>query len=286
MKENLRTATLVVLSVAIAAILVVPVSRARPSFGDNPSVCHQRGSYLVSTTNSTSLQVDPGQTFQLQVHGEGPNVVVTFYSGARDNDEFTFAPAASVADGDANDANPAAGLVDATFTITAPSSGGPWQLMVLAREPSSATPDFAYLEFSVGGAVQASVPDRVFNHLNIYVGAVAIALLALGTLLYEISKERFTRTHGIMAGLSFVLTTINVAVVLPMTVQVTGSWTATTVDPSHLVHIVVGSVGMVAGIIAFITGLSGIRTKKPGYVALICWSFNFFYGLAYWGVGL
>ncbi|MFW9848572.1 MAG: hypothetical protein ACFFF4_05495 [Candidatus Thorarchaeota archaeon] len=111
-------------------------------------------------------------------------------------------------------------------------------------------------------------------HMGIILGLPAIILLGIGTLLYQISKEKYTFAHGVCAGLALILTTVNVIGILPTTALVLGS----SVDLFHLIHIIIGIIGYTFGIIAFITGISGVRTKIPGLIALISWTTVFVMG--------
>lgn len=112
-------------------------------------------------------------------------------------------------------------------------------------------------------------------HLSILLGLPALLLLYVAYGLYEISREKYTFVHGICAGLSLLLTTINIVAVLPMTSAVLGSGGA---DLFHLIHIGLGIIGYLAGIGAFLTGISGIRTKVPGLTAAVCWTIVFVMG--------
>ncbi|TFG97281.1 hypothetical protein E4H12_09010 [Candidatus Thorarchaeota archaeon] len=112
-------------------------------------------------------------------------------------------------------------------------------------------------------------------HMTIILGLPAILLLWLGTILYQISKEKYTFAHGVCAGLSLLLTTINIVTILPLTNTVLS---AGGVDIFHLIHIGLGVVGYLAGISAFLTGISGIRTKIPGLTAAVCWTIVFVMG--------
>jgi hypothetical protein len=112
-------------------------------------------------------------------------------------------------------------------------------------------------------------------HFTLFLGLPAIILLGIGTLLYEISKEKYTFHHGLCAGTALLLTTINIIGILPSTVIFLSS---SSMDLFHLVHIILGVIGYVAGLGAFVSGISGIRTKIPGYTALICWTIVFLMG--------
>jgi hypothetical protein len=138
----------------------------------------------------------------------------------------------------------------------------------------------------------------IFNHMQIYLGGAAIISLGIGTLLYEfgrsgkgsLASSKYVKVHGILAATSLVLTTINVYFIINSTgstlaslfdpARMTTLWTA--VETWHFVHIVFGITGYAFGILAALTGLSGIRTRIPGYLALLFWGFNFFHGLIQW----
>ncbi len=110
--------------------------------------------------------------------------------------------------------------------------------------------------------------------MTIILGLPAIVLLAIGTLLYQISKEKYTFAHGVCAGLSLLLTTINIIGIIPGTTAVLSS----SVDLFHFAHIIIGIIGYASGITAFVTGISGVRTKIPGLVALVSWTTVFIMG--------
>ncbi|MHA1904005.1 MAG: hypothetical protein ACXADL_07485 [Candidatus Thorarchaeota archaeon] len=112
-------------------------------------------------------------------------------------------------------------------------------------------------------------------HMTIILGLPAIILLLIGTLLYQISREKYTFAHGMCAGLSLLLTTINIVTILPMTGTVLSIGG---IDLFHLIHIILGVIGYLFGVGAFLTGISGIRTKVPGLVALVCWTVVFVMG--------
>ncbi|MFX1370020.1 MAG: hypothetical protein ACFFAY_15615 [Promethearchaeota archaeon] len=114
-------------------------------------------------------------------------------------------------------------------------------------------------------------------HMTIYLGLPAIILLGLATLLYQISKEKYTFHHGVLAGLSLILTTINIIEVLPDP-RIGIMLNNPALDIFHFIHIILGTVGYLFGILAFLTGISGIRVKWPGLTALTCWTIVFVMG--------
>ncbi len=112
-------------------------------------------------------------------------------------------------------------------------------------------------------------------HMTVILGLPALILLYTGTALYYVSKEKYTFAHGLCAGLSLLLTTINILTILPLTGTLLGAGGA---DLFHLIHIGLGTLGYISGIGAFLTGISGIRTHIPGLVAAICWTIVFAMG--------
>ncbi|MHA2351594.1 MAG: hypothetical protein ACXABX_00565 [Candidatus Thorarchaeota archaeon] len=112
-------------------------------------------------------------------------------------------------------------------------------------------------------------------HMTIILGLPAILLLWLGTGLYYYSQEKYTFAHGVCAGLALLLTSINIVTILPLTDTVLRTGGA---DLFHLIHIGLGTFGYLAGVGAFLTGISGIRTKIPGLTAALCWTIVFVMG--------
>ncbi|MFW9908742.1 MAG: hypothetical protein ACFFEF_09220 [Candidatus Thorarchaeota archaeon] len=112
-------------------------------------------------------------------------------------------------------------------------------------------------------------------HMTILLGLPALIFLYLGTALYLFSKEKYTFVHGVCAGLALLLTTINIVTIIPATGTILSVGGA---DLFHLIHISLGVIGYLAGVGAFLTGISGIRTKSPGLVAAACWTIVFVMG--------
>ncbi|MFX1485478.1 MAG: hypothetical protein ACFFCP_20070 [Promethearchaeota archaeon] len=112
-------------------------------------------------------------------------------------------------------------------------------------------------------------------HMTIWLGLPALILLYIGTALYYISQEKYTFIHGLCAGLALLLTTSNIVAILPLTDTVLSTGGA---DLFHLIHIGLGIIGYLAGIGAFLTGISGIRTHIPGLTAATCWTIVFVMG--------
>ncbi|MFW9810501.1 MAG: hypothetical protein ACFFE6_14075 [Candidatus Thorarchaeota archaeon] len=116
-------------------------------------------------------------------------------------------------------------------------------------------------------------------HYGWLLGAPALALAYLGTALEYYDEERFTRAHGIMLSLAYILTTINV---LSLFTEPAGAWTA--MNPVYLFdlsnillfmhswHIWLGIISMILGSLAFLTHLGGWKTCNLGLPAVVLWT--------------
>ena len=116
-------------------------------------------------------------------------------------------------------------------------------------------------------------------HYGWLLGAPAIVLAYLGTALEYYDEERFTKVHGIMLSVAYILTTINV---LSLFMAPASAWTA--MNPAYLIdasnmlmfmhswHIWLGILSMIFGTLAFITHLGGWKTCNLGLPAVVLWT--------------
>jgi len=116
-------------------------------------------------------------------------------------------------------------------------------------------------------------------HYGWLLGAPALILAYIGTALEYYDEERFTKAHGIMLSLAYILTTINV---LSLFMEPAGAWTA--MNPAYLIdfsnmlmfmhswHIWLGIISMILGTLAFITHLGGWKTCNLGLPAVVLWT--------------
>ncbi|MHA1577363.1 MAG: hypothetical protein ACTSU3_08375, partial [Candidatus Thorarchaeota archaeon] len=131
-------------------------------------------------------------------------------------------------------------------------------------------------EFIVGDLPVEPLPVL---HYGFYLGVPALVLAFIGTALEYKDEERFTKVHGIMLGLAYILTSINV---ISLFASDASAWTA--LNPAYLIdisnflmwnhswHIWLGIVSMIFGTLAFITHLGGWKTCKLGLVAVVIWT--------------
>jgi hypothetical protein len=276
-----------------------------PTYGQDPNGCHSVGSFTISTNRTDVITIAQNDVVDVEFTATGAaNLVLEIVPGARDNTLF-FGGVINVTDNGAGDLNGAVNAIRTVITVTAPAVDGNFEILVIARDGIASPPDFAYVtvQFQVGAG--ASLWDQIvdffmtyiFNHMQIFLGGAAVISLGIGTLIYEygrsgkgsLASSQYVKAHGILAVTSLVLTTINVYFII----NATGSTLTSLFDPTritlwtaqevlHFLHIAFGITGYACGILAVLTGLAGIRTRIPGYLALLFWGFNFVHGLIQW----
>jgi hypothetical protein len=116
-------------------------------------------------------------------------------------------------------------------------------------------------------------------HYGWWLGAPALFLAYLGTALEYYDEERFTKIHGIMLGVAYILTTINVAALVMDSSAVFNMMNpAYLFDLSNILffmhawHVWLGIISMILGTLAFITHLGGWKTCNLGLPAVILWT--------------
>jgi len=261
---------------------------ASPSMGGESqhNSCHQDIGYSIESFNGTSIRVVAGETFTLQISATGSNLFVFFHPEASDNALFDFTSGDKVTDGSPQDLDTNPSNILAEFTIKAPEQEIVAELFICAMTTGSADWAKQKITVTIGSGTGGTFTLNVLSHYGAILGGLAVGCLAVGTILYERDREKYTKTHGYLASSSLVLTTINLLFIVVPTINFLGVFTS---NPDitmygHVLHIVAGAVGLTAGTIAFITGISGIRAKAPGYIALITWTFCYIYGIVNWGL--
>ncbi|MHA1453055.1 MAG: hypothetical protein ACTSRD_09360 [Promethearchaeota archaeon] len=106
-------------------------------------------------------------------------------------------------------------------------------------------------------------------HLAPFIGFPALFLLSIGTVMVIYNEPKLVMYHGLTAGSSWLLTTLNVVLLFSMTeVQMTEYS-----GILHTFHILCGAIGLIAGFLSALFGISGQRkwAKMTGYVTLSVW---------------
>ncbi|MFW9799968.1 MAG: hypothetical protein ACFFD9_06010 [Candidatus Thorarchaeota archaeon] len=144
------------------------------------------------------------------------------------------------------------------------------------------------LAYRVGDFPEPPPPPPPQWHFGWYLGLPALLLAYLGTALEYYDEEKFTRAHGIMLSLAYILTSINVIALITASPS---AWTA--LNPAYLFqfdllrlgifihswHIWLGIISMILGSLAFITHLAGWKTCNLGLPAVILWTILGFTGM-------
>lgn len=116
-------------------------------------------------------------------------------------------------------------------------------------------------------------------HYGWLFGAPAIVIAYIGIALEYYDEERFTKIHGIMLGVAYILTGINV---ISLVTEPAAIWAA--MNPiylfnlanivmfMHSLHIWLGIISMIFGTLALITHLGGWKTCNFGLPAVVLWT--------------
>jgi hypothetical protein len=151
-----------------------------------------------------------------------------------------------------------------------------WRIVASDTSGSeSVSPTLSY----VVGQIPVEPIELPQFHYGWLLGAPALVLAYLGTALEYYDEERFTRTHGIMLGLAYILTTINV---LSLFMEPASTWSvmnpAFLLDLSNMLlfmhawHVWLGIISMILGTLAFLTHLGGWKTCNLGLPAVVLWT--------------
>ena len=156
--------------------------------------------------------------------------------------------------------------------------GVPVLWRIVAADASGAETVGVTLSFTVGLIPVEPIEIPQF-HYGWLLGAPALFLAYLGTALEYYDEERFTKIHGIMLGLAYILTTINVAALI---IEPASIWSI--MNPVYLIdfsnmlllmhawHVWLGIISMILGTLAFITHLGGWKTCNLGLPAVVLWT--------------
>jgi len=149
---------------------------------------------------------------------------------------------------------------------------------IVAADASGAETVGPILSYTVGQIPVGPLEIPQF-HYGWLLGAPALVLAYLGSALEYYDEERFTKVHGIMLTVAYILTSINV---IALVMEPSGVWAA--MNPAYLFnlsnmllfmhswHIWLGIISMILGTLAVITHLGGWKTCNLGLPAVILWT--------------
>ena len=282
-----KTLILFVAIIGLISLSVILYGTSRPGYGDTHDVCHDDTGYSIVTTAPGEIQATISSTVEFNVTATGINLFVQAISGAKSNSLFGILPTTErINETSIYDLDPASNSILVSFSLTTPNETGYYTIFIIAGNDASGQIDFYYLEINVNvGGVAAPGFDWsiILDHLGLYLGLPALIFLTLGTVLVLVNENKFVKTHGILAGGSWVLTMVNVVVgilfgdigKIPIT-----SWFGAYPLIYHIPHIILGAIGLVTGFFSMLFGIAAER--KPalitGYITLISWWSAFILG--------
>jgi len=282
-----KTLILFVAIIGLISLSVVLYGTSRPGYGDTHDACHDSTGYSIVTTAPGEIQATISSTVEFNITATGNNLFVQAISGAKSNSLFSILPTTErINESSIYDLDPASNSILVTFNLTTPNENGYYTIFIIAGDDASGQIDFEYIEIIVNvGGVAAPGFDWsiILDHLGLYLGLPALIFLTLGTALVLVNENKFVKTHGILAGGSWVLTMVNVVVgiifgnigEIPIT-----SWFGAFPLIYHIPHIILGAIGLVTGFFSMLFGIAAER--KPalitGYITLISWWSAFILG--------
>ncbi len=173
----------------IFSSLSVP-SFASISFGENCLPCHSSG-ITISTNASETLQVEPEDTFWLEVDARGgdPSLIMV-WSNVSHNVYFTFMPR-NVEDNDPNDTQLDAGTISGLFQIIAPETAGNFTIRTFA---ASAGGEGGFMDIEVtvgvGGVIARPLFELVMDWITILSPLILGGIALIGMLVYSVMWKR------------------------------------------------------------------------------------------------
>ncbi|MFX0038876.1 MAG: hypothetical protein ACFFCY_02620 [Promethearchaeota archaeon] len=248
---------------------------ARPPFGDthSSSGCHDSpGSYTISYTSPVRTEINNTAYYIFNVSATGSDLFLQAYPGAKDNDNFNILPSNNkIVDASIDDLDPNPNAMTIAFNVTPTVEKVSYILFIIAGNNLTGGQVFAYAEITIGAPVGFDLFSAIFNHLGLYLGLPALLLVSLATVLVLVNENKFVKTHGILAGGSWILTVINVIVAF---IRIpAGAWLGGYELIYHLPHIILGSLGLVTGFLSMLFGIAAERkpAKITGYLTLLSW---------------
>ncbi len=296
MKKKIFALFIIVIS--LPALFLILNGTAKPTYGTDHAVCHDNTmGYLISADINATNSVNPSEVIIFNITATGPNLFIqarneTTLDGFMHNGNLTILPTTDriLDNAPGVDKDLDSNEMVVTFNITIPDTEEMfYYLFILAGDNSSGQPAFASVRigFSVGGAAAPEPEIEIFNHFGLLIGLTALILLSIGTILVLINENKFVKIHGIFSGASWILTLINAISLVSLNqselpfdelIQV---WFSFEPFPVHVIHIILGAVGLFTGLLSMLFGIAAERkyARFTGYITLICWWTAFFLGL-------
>ena len=294
--KNNKKLVLIIFGFFVIITMSIALLNARAHPNRDVLGCHPEG-YTISADVS-EIEAEVSGNYTVEVIGTGTSVVIDVYAGAKHNDLFNILPGNIIADNSPDDLNPAVNSIRVNLNITAPSQDGIYTLRILARSPTLDGEDTAIdvvdIEVTVGTVIIPPTPplQLFFSHSNYYIGLTVVILLVIGLIVFQVNMKKRSdvekisepKLQGIFMTSAFALTTLSAFLILNEAMNVTFGITELPIINfiSQLIHIILGSIGYIAGIVAVMGTFTNVpisKMKIPVYIMFSAWTFNFFYGI-------
>ena len=247
----------------------------------------------IEKIGSEEISANLSSQVSFNVIAIGPNLFIQSLPGIYDNDLFVILPTVEkISDNSMYDIDSDLNVISVNFNVTTPTTVGNYIFFIIAaKEPYDQT-NFAYIsvEINVGENSEPLIsPEKtiitlIFDNFNYFLGGFTVLFMTIGTIVFQInlSKRRESKVHGIFITTAFILTTVNIFLILNETIDFTIN--PMEITNSHiidqLIHIILGSTGYITGIIVVFgtfTNVPGSKMKLIVYITLFAWIFNFLF---------
>ena len=167
---------------------------AKKTYGYDCLSCHQSGGIDVSS-NVSSIQVNPSQSFGLEIHSEGGESgnMIVIWSNVSHNSFFSFNPS-EVNDGGINDVQNEGGQITGHFKVVAPNQEGNYTIRTFSTS-SNGRGGFADIAVSVGIGGSVIVPitlqEVIWGFITTAVPTILIFLSIFGIVLHLINWKKY-----------------------------------------------------------------------------------------------
>ncbi len=167
---------------------------AKKTYGYDCLSCHQSGGIDVSS-NVSSIQVDPSQSFGLEINSEGGESgnMIMIWSDISHNSFFSISPS-EIDDDDINDAQKEGGQITGHFNVVAPNQEGNYIIRTFSTS-SNGRGGFTDIAVSVGTGGSVVVPitlqQVIWGFITTAVPTILIFLSIFGIVLRLINWRKY-----------------------------------------------------------------------------------------------
>lgn len=289
-----KSIVLITCIIGLTFISVLIYGTGKPGYGIDFSYCHWTPPDIsIEIVASEEISANTSSHVIFTVIATGANLFIQSIPDIFDNDLFVILPTIDkISDNSIYDLNSSLNAITVDFNVTTPATVGNYTIFIIAAEEPFGQLDFAYasIYINVGGFSEPPLSTEItpivlfLDNYNFYLGGFTLLFMFIGTIIFQInmSRKRESKTHGFFLIIALVLTTVNVFLILNDIIDFTFKPIEVTNNQiiDQLVHIILGSVGYITGIIVVFgtfTNVPGSKMKLFTYVMLFTWTFNFLF---------